>query len=1129
MADFISNKNKFIAIREKYLNNIEKFTDGEVRELHELFDDGAKLFDISPIFVSAKDIIDKRKPAAKVSPGDPKGFNPKLPHNAWGNPQEFEGYFHTMANRKGYYVRHKLIEKVYPIEINGNKLIVSKPGFNWYVYDPISGAVINSGGTSSKDKAIQDATMRLNQHNDKPWTEIVKRSMEVCTNQNLQRAERDPYTDEDHKLDVKIAAEKKHDAEVQKLIDNAKKASLNFGKVGPYPAKSGASIQSVRKDWTNGTHSDFWAHYYHNSYSYTLLDNTGEIKLVDVPEDFILDNFKILDAKAVTENTDFLSGYSDDKSRFESMLDLYIKSADKFNAAEIKDLNDVFKMGMEMYGSERVLPVVTEKPDPDEYTLSVPEEAKEVPTSKLEKLQDYGEKIGGAKKDWRDKLDFISKDDIINLPISKSFPEPDYTQLFKDGVITQEGAIFIRYLYKNIPPKPRLRNRVRVWVSKVEGAIEICREVVSNPTTKNVDYTKKVLEYYSHREDYRLLSELLKELNFPEEPVEIGDYKLYSHINGNYIIGSGGMVSARVTYPTIKDAAQAIKKMLDSNEKKDEKRQTKFNVYRDVKEKNYFIGKKGAKDVIRIMGGFATDREAFDFMKNKHDELQAIWDAMKFEINERRMANRPRIGLDWRKGENITSEKFAKTFGFRAIEFGNWVDSKERQAHVNEAYDALMDMASICNFDPTAISLAGELALAFGARGSGRALAHYESGRVVINLTKMKGAGSLAHEWWHAIDNYFSRRRGEKRAFITQHPFEKWNYDTKAKDDRIRGELISSFYGVINSIERTKLKERSEVLDKRRSSPYWSTPIEMSARCFENYVIDKLSVTHQSNDYLANFKETGEWVLEAELELGNYPYPLKDEAPIINNAFDLFFQTLESKMEEGKTVVTLSDDYKKPEESTSDFPKLPLIAATEIAAAIERAPQPQFVRVMKNPGVVNSIVHSLKQVGIITPENKTAWMSDSTTLTENGITLLREALWKTLFPHTLSIEYNDDVTDKILKNLRYFLVLKKNSTLFLQFEIALELGKDWKHGSTTFEQYCSNVAFDDPLDAEEFAILCPFFYTDKTDKFEWILEQYVKWNGKSDRAAFLQSISAGVGERVKTQEKHGLSDVYIWK
>lgn len=57
------------------------------------------------------------------------------------------------------------------------------------------------------------------------------------------------------------------------------------------------------------------------------------------------------------------------------------------------------------------------------------------------------------------------------------------------------------------------------------------------------------------------------------------------------------------------------------------------------------------------------------------------------------------------------------------------------------------------------------LAIAFGSRGSGAALAHYEPARNVINLTKMKGAGCLAHEWGHAFDNQIGRLCGGKSYF----------------------------------------------------------------------------------------------------------------------------------------------------------------------------------------------------------------------------------------------------------------------------------------------------------------------------------------------------------------------------
>jgi len=114
-----------------------------------------------------------------------------------------------------------------------------------------------------------------------------------------------------------------------------------------------------------------------------------------------------------------------------------------------------------------------------------------------------------------------------------------------------------------------------------------------------------------------------------------------------------------------------------------------------------------------------------------------------------------RAGPERRAGaRDVGSEDFVKDFGFRGVEFGNWVASDERQKSVNLAYDALHDLADVMGVPADALSLNGTLGLAFGARGTGRAAAHYEPGKLVINLTKLSGAGSLAHEWAHAIDHY---------------------------------------------------------------------------------------------------------------------------------------------------------------------------------------------------------------------------------------------------------------------------------------------------------------------------------------------------------------------------------------
>lgn len=124
--------------------------------------------------------------------------------------------------------------------------------------------------------------------------------------------------------------------------------------------------------------------------------------------------------------------------------------------------------------------------------------------------------------------------------------------------------------------------------------------------------------------------------------------------------------------------------------------------------------------------------------------------------------NTARTGVARRTGD-VEGKDFMETFGFRGVEFGNWNNQAERQEVMNAAYDGLMDLAEVMAIPAKAIGLNGDLALAFGARGQGlsSAVAHYERSRAVINLTKMNGAGALAHEWLHAMDHYFGRQDGK--------------------------------------------------------------------------------------------------------------------------------------------------------------------------------------------------------------------------------------------------------------------------------------------------------------------------------------------------------------------------------
>lgn len=163
---------------------------------------------------------------------------------------------------------------------------------------------------------------------------------------------------------------------------------------------------------------------------------------------------------------------------------------------------------------------------------------------------------------------------------------------------------------------------------------------------------------------------------------------------------------------------------------------------------------------MEIQSPFEKWEEAQAYLDTLLDELEEKLKNYRNIPYERESENTPRMGKLKREGD-VTPEKFQETFGFRGVEFGECVENKNRQENLNKAYDASIDMAEVLKLPSRAISLNGSLGLAFGSRGRGgknAPLAHYEPVKVVINLTKKNGAGSLAHEWFHAVDNYFGMK-----------------------------------------------------------------------------------------------------------------------------------------------------------------------------------------------------------------------------------------------------------------------------------------------------------------------------------------------------------------------------------
>ena len=95
-----------------------------------------------------------------------------------------------------------------------------------------------------------------------------------------------------------------------------------------------------------------------------------------------------------------------------------------------------------------------------------------------------------------------------------------------------------------------------------------------------------------------------------------------------------------------------------------------------------------------------------------------------------------------------------RRFDFRSIEVGRWVTPQERDRAAGRFYQALCDLMTILRGPEPLISLRSTLGLQYGIGGRLGVAAHYIPATRQLALTKNAGAGSLAHEWFHAFDHY---------------------------------------------------------------------------------------------------------------------------------------------------------------------------------------------------------------------------------------------------------------------------------------------------------------------------------------------------------------------------------------
>jgi diguanylate cyclase (GGDEF)-like protein len=524
-------------------------------------------------------------------------------------------------------------------------------------------------------------------------------------------------------------------------------------------------------------------------------------------------------------------------------------------------------------------------------------------------INDFGEKLEGAKKDlWRNYQKAMSDElpaDAKDITLAKHFPEPDYENLIAQGIAIRSIAA-IKAMRDEVQAKPRMPGKVRRWASELTALREFANHLING--TQSLENIQSIIKKSGISSRIADRIKLYGDLGYPA----FKSAKNYE-VSGGWTGFKDGkplpkesfaikLPSGRNEYYDSWDAAIDALRAKLAVEPETTERKTKLDIYRVTKTGEVVIGKKVAsRKYIDLQGGFKNWKEANEYYIANEAELLSLLEQRKEFKPERRSVNNPRVGTDYRQGENVTPEKFAAEFGFRGVQFGNYVEQDRRSRDLNNAYDALLDLADVIGIPPRAISLNGTLGLAFGARGSGgknAAAAHYEPGRVVINLTKANGFGSLGHEWFHAMDNYLSKARGESGKFISgnPNPLRVLKGTEFVNDDRVRPELLEAFNGLIKAIRTSDYYERAAKRDNTRSKDYWSEAHELTARAFEAYLIDKFKQDGRSNDYLAN-------IASDDGEDSSYPYPRESEQTEFTKAFDKLFEVLKTK--ETETGVAL--------------------------------------------------------------------------------------------------------------------------------------------------------------------------------------------------------------------------------
>lgn len=478
-------------------------------------------------------------------------------------------------------------------------------------------------------------------------------------------------------------------------------------------------------------------------------------------------------------------------------------------------------------------------------------------------IEDFGQKIGGAKKDlWKtrglaitdlaemnaaEKEKYIKKDNI--------WPKPDYAQMLNEEGYDRTALFFIKTMRDSISPTPSFRvgdseeERAQKQEEYIKFIHKFKEDLLKIKTAKDVD--KMGFDY-------------LKENGYVEERgyhsycIPEGKETFINHkITKNIQAGSSYVKNEAMKKGFLADQPKAMKEeflILPIGDKvtidkaQDASGKDRITIANGWSRAYFYTSDKTmGRDMLKdgnfvvlhqnsVLCGAQSQEAAekfVDMIINKMLEIKNEKEAEEVGDTSNRktkLVPKPLENIERTPNDrvfHVQGQDFIDEFKIKGGEFGNWVNENERQQNMNFAFDSFKDIASALDIKDEDVSLGGRLNIAFGARGHGAALAHYEPLREVINLTRMKGAGSLGHEYFHAMDDIAGKKLGLGKMATNSKPF---TMVTKPSGYQVQKPGENAFTKLVSAMQyKMAMQDSNEEIDKLKLG------LENSRRAIEKY------------------------------------------------------------------------------------------------------------------------------------------------------------------------------------------------------------------------------------------------------------------------------------------------------